>query len=312
MDDEDVVVDLTQPLDLPQVVHDIAEVVPVEALPVDPLPVHAVTWLSRLLSFFGQHAYFLTFAGALIENTIFLGFLLPGGAVVALAGAGGRRAELSLPVLIVLATAGMVGGAIIDYLLGRAGIARLLHHPLMGRWGIRMAHQLEQAEPLLSRHGWWIMLLAHAFGTGRSALAVAAGASGLPWRRFLVMEAPAALLWSTVYAGGGYVLASQWSTFELILRRVGWVGTVVAVVVIGGWYFWQRRLIRASVQATLTPAGTGAGATVAPASAGSTNGKVVSTPPLGVPAPRPASRLEAPPPGPSRPGPSGQPAEPVH
>ncbi|HEX2514861.1 MAG TPA: hypothetical protein VH257_09175, partial [Chloroflexota bacterium] len=144
------------------------------------------------------------------------------------------------------------------------------------------------------------------------------GASGLPWRRFLVMEAPAALLWSTVYAGGGYVLASQWSTFELILRRMGWVGTVVAVAVIGGWYFWQRRLIRASVQATLTPAGTGAGATVAPASAGSTNGKVVSTPPLGVPAPHPASRLDssagsaAPPPGPPLPGPSGQPAEPVH
>ena len=298
MDDEDVVVDLSQPLDLPQVVHDIAEVVPVEALPVDPLPVHAVTWLSRLLSFFGQHAYVLTFAGALIENTIFLGFLLPGGAVVALAGAGGRRAELSLPLLIVLATAGMVGGAFIDYLLGRAGIARLLHHPLMGRWGIRMAHQLEQAEPLLSRHGWWIMLLAHAFGTGRSALAVAAGASGLPWRRFMVMEAPAALLWSTVYAGGGYVLASQWSTFELILRRVGWVGTVVAVFVIGGWYFWQRRLIRASVQATLTPAGTGAGATAAPAPAGSTNGKVVSPPPGGS---LPPQRR-----------PSGQPAEPVH
>ena len=163
---------------------------PVEALPVDPLPVHAVTWLSRLLSFFGQHAYFLTFAGALIENTIFLGFLLPGGAVVALAGPAGAGPELSLPLLILLATAGMVGGAFIDYLLGRAGIARLLHHPLMGHWGIRMAHQLEQAEPPQSsrvvdrapgarlRHG--------ALRPGRRRRGQRAAL-----RRFLVMEAPA-------------------------------------------------------------------------------------------------------------------------
>jgi hypothetical protein len=103
---------------------------------------------------------------------------------------------------------------------------------------------------------------------------------------------PAALLWSTVYAGGGYVLASQWSTFELILRRVGWVGTVVAVVIIGSWYFWQRRVIRASVAAVIPPAATVArtpvGATASAAPAGSSNGKVVAA------------------------GPSGQPAEPVH
>ena len=198
-----------------------------------------------------------------------------------------------------LAAAGMVGGAIIDYLLGRAGIARLLHHPLMGRWGIRMAHQLEQAEPLLSRHGWWIMLLAHAFGTGRSALAVAAGASGLPWRRFLVMEVPAALLWSTVYAGGGYVLASQWSTFELILRRVGWVGTVVVVLVIGWLVLLATAPDPGQRAGDRAPsAGTGAGATALTAPAGSTNGTVVSTPPLGARRPRPE--------------PSGQPAEPVH
>ena len=97
MDDEDVVVDLTQPLDLRRRWCMTSPRSSGRGLPVDPLPVHAVTWLSRLLSFFGQHAYFLTFAGALIENTIFLGFLLPGGAVVALAGAGGRRAGSPCP-----------------------------------------------------------------------------------------------------------------------------------------------------------------------------------------------------------------------
>jgi membrane-associated protein len=227
--------------DLPQVVQDIADVMPVEVLPVEALPVHAVTWFTRLLQFFAHHAYFLTFLGALVENTVILGFLLPGGAVVALAGAGGRTAGLSLPALIVLAAAGMCGGAVIDYYLGKAGIARLLHHRWMGRLGKRLAAQLEQSEPLLRRHGWWMMLVAHAFGTGRSSLAVAAGTSGLSLRRFMAMEIPAALLWSAVYAGGGYLLASQWSTFELILRRAGWVGTVGGAVALLIWWLWRRR-----------------------------------------------------------------------
>jgi membrane protein YqaA with SNARE-associated domain len=183
--DEEQLVDAAA--DLPQAVHDIAEVVPVEAFPLDPLPVHAVSWFARLLAFFAHHAYLLTFFGAMVENTILLGFLLPGGAVVALAGAGGREADASLPVLVLLAAAGMCAGAVIDYYLGRAGIARFLRHRWMGIWGTKFAEQLEQAEPLLRRHGWWIMLMAHAFGTGRSSLAVAAGASrcaaSWPWRR---------------------------------------------------------------------------------------------------------------------------------
>jgi membrane protein DedA with SNARE-associated domain len=240
--DEEQLVDAAS--DLPQAVHDIAEVVPVEAFPLDPLPVHAISWFARLLAFFAHHAYLLTFFGALVENTILLGFLLPGGAVVALAGAGGREAGASLPVLVVLAAAGMCAGAVIDYYLGRAGIARVLRHRLMGIWGTRFAEQLEQAEPLLRRHGWWIMLMAHAFGTGRSSLAVAAGASGLPLRRFLAMEAPAALLWSAVYAGGGYILAAQWGTFELVLRRLGWVGTLGMVVLIVAWLVWNKRRSR--------------------------------------------------------------------
>ncbi|HEX2034653.1 MAG TPA: DedA family protein [Chloroflexota bacterium] len=230
--------DLQQIQDL---VQDLAGVAPLEVLPVDPLPVHAVTWFARLLLFFARHAYLLAFVGALLENTIVLGFLLPGGAVVALSAAGARQAQLSLPTLVLLAAAGMTGGAVIDYFLGRAGIARLLHHRWAGRLGRRLATQLEQAEPLLRRHGWWVMLLAHAFGHGRSSLALAAGASGLPLARFLAIEIPAALLWSAVYAGGGFLLAAEWETFELVLRRAGWAVTAATVCGVVAWWYLHRR-----------------------------------------------------------------------
>ena len=87
------------------------------------------------------------------------------------------------------------------------------------------------------------MLVAHTFGHGRSALAVAAGASHLPLRRFLAIEAievPAALIWSALYAGGGYVLGGELQTFELVLRRLGWFGAALVLAGFAAWWYRER------------------------------------------------------------------------
>lgn len=230
--------------DLPELVGDVAELAPAEVLPAELAPVFAAGWIVRLLLVFGRHAYLLAFAGALVENTVFLGFLLPGGTVVALASAGGHAAGLSLPALALLAAAGMTSGAIVDYMLGRTGAARLLEHRRAGRLGRALAAQLAQAGPLLRRHGWWIMLVAHAFGHGRSTLAVAAGAARLPLARFLAIELPAALLWGSLYAGGGYLLADQWHHVDLALRTAGWLGAGALLVGVLLWWFWRWSLRR--------------------------------------------------------------------
>jgi membrane protein DedA with SNARE-associated domain len=208
-----------------------------------------------MLRIFARHALLLAFVGAMIENTILLGFLLPGGVVVALAGAGARVANVPLPLVVAAAALGMTAGAVIDYFMGKAGIHQLLHHRFTGRFGKKLARQLDNAEPLLRRHGWWIMLFAHAFGHGRSSMALAAGASRFPLRRFLVIEFPAALLWSALYAGGGFLLGREWDKFELILRRAGWVGAAVLIAGALGWWLWQRRRPTTSEDEETSPEG---------------------------------------------------------
>jgi membrane protein DedA with SNARE-associated domain len=238
--------DLQDLQDLPDIMPDIAELVPVEVLPMIPVPVqHAATWVARLLLVFGRHALLLAFFGAFIENTVVLGFLLPGGTVVALSGAAGRTASLSLPWLIVMSALGMTAGAVTNYYCGRAGLQRVLARSWTGKIGRELAVQLRSAEPLLRKHGWWVMLFAHAFGPGRSTLALAAGASGFSLVRFLIIELPAAFLWSALYAGGGYLLAGEWQNLELMLRRIGWVGAALLVIGGGGYWLWHRKLARA-------------------------------------------------------------------
>jgi membrane-associated protein len=233
--------------DIPDIMPDIAELVPIEVLPALPVPVQqAAGWLARIMVVFGRHALLLAFFGAFIENTVVLGFLLPGGTVVALSGAAGRTASLSLPWLVILSALGMTAGAVTNYYCGRAGLQRVLARPWTGKIGRDLSLQLRNSEPLLRKHGWWVMLLAHAFGPGRSTLALAAGASGFSLTRFLVIELPAAFLWSALYAGGGYLLASEWQNVELLLRRIGWVGAVLLVVGGGGYWLWQKRLSAAA------------------------------------------------------------------
>ncbi|HEU5315224.1 MAG TPA: DedA family protein [Chloroflexota bacterium] len=241
--------------ELGDAVPDLVELLPVEVLPVAPVPVqHAVGWVLRLLVVMSHHAALLAFLGAFIENTVVLGFLLPGGTVVALSGAAGRTANASLPLLVICAALGMTLGAVTNYYCGRFGVHQVLNRRWTGRIGRELAHQLQNAEPLLRKHGWWVMLFAHAFGPGRSSLALAAGASGFSLTRFLIIELPAAFLWSALYAGGGFLLASEWQNLELMLRRIGWAGAILLVIGAVAWWFSRRLVHRRAAEAAAAAA----------------------------------------------------------
>jgi membrane protein DedA with SNARE-associated domain len=206
--------------------------------------------------FFGQHAFALVFVAAFVEGTALLGMLLPGAGVVALTGAGARAAGLPLPLLpalVLVGATGMLAGAVANYQIGRLGLARLLREPWLGSWGPRLEGQLAAASSVLRRHGWWMTLLATSFSAGRSWLAVAAGAGGFPLRRLLAMQLPAALVWSSLYAGGGYLLADQWDRLQQALRQAGASGVAVAVLGLGAWWAIRRARRRQAVARAAAP-----------------------------------------------------------
>ena len=194
--------------------------------------------------FLGQHAYALVFFTALAEGIAVVGLLIPGAGVIALSGAGAREAGLTvalLPLLVFLGAGGLLAAAVVNYQLGRSGLSRLLGQPWIGPWGPRLQAQLTAAASLLGRHGWWVALLASAFGAARSSLAVAAGAGGFPLRRLLAIQLPAAVLWSGLYVGGGYLLADQWERVEQAIRQAGAAGFVLIALAVGIWWAVRRR-----------------------------------------------------------------------
>ncbi|WP_264199858.1 hypothetical protein [Pseudonocardia sp. ICBG601] len=74
----------------------------------------------------------------------------------------------------------------------------------------------------------------------------AAGASGLPLRRFLPAVVVGATVWSAVHVTAGFLLREAAEQFEKAFGIAGWV--VLAVVVVAGVVGWRVRRRRAQAR----------------------------------------------------------------
>jgi membrane-associated protein len=67
----------------------------------------------------------------------------------------------------------------------------------------------------------------------RTLTPAAAGASGLGYRRFVLASLSGSALWSTVYVGGGSVVAGLAAVTTDVLGRASWLVLVLLVLAVG-------------------------------------------------------------------------------
>jgi membrane protein DedA with SNARE-associated domain len=181
------------------------------------------SWLTDL---FARYGYFVVFFGVLLENA---GIPVPGETILLAGAALALFGHLSLVWVVTIAIAGAVLGDNIGFLIGRRGGRRLLerHGRLLGL----TKQRLNQFDAFFARHGAKTVFIAR-FVTGlRVVGAVLAGASTLPWGRFLIFNAAGAVAWATTFGAVGYALGYSWETIERWLGHLGLVFLVVLAVV---------------------------------------------------------------------------------
>jgi len=180
-------------------------------------------WLTDL---FARYGYFVVFFGVLLENA---GVPVPGETILLAGAALARFGHLSILWVVSVAIAGAVLGDNVGFFIGRRGGRRLLerHGRLLGLTEAR----LDQFDAFFFRHGPKTVFIAR-FVTGlRVVGAVLAGASTMPWGRFLVFNASGALAWAATFGAVGYALGYSWETIE---RWIGHLGLVLLVVLAVG------------------------------------------------------------------------------
>ena len=148
---------------------------------------------------FEDYGYLTVFLGPLLENTIFLGALIPGTLVMLLAGLSAHDGLISFWPAILLGIIGAMIGDTISYGIGRFGWQRLGPEARLVRWSERMR------EPLL-KHSIWLVLSYHFAGYSRLIGPAASGFLRIPMLRWMVLDYIGVALWVVSFLSAGYLL----------------------------------------------------------------------------------------------------------
>jgi undecaprenyl-diphosphatase len=175
---------------------------------------------------------------AAAESAAFLGLFVPGELAVILGGVAAGTGAAPLWVMILAAVGGAVAGDAVGYWLGRATGPRLLERPRMRK----VRERLDQAADLLSRRGWWALVVARFASFLRAVVPFAAGLGRMAFRRFFLGNAIGGVLWGAGFTYAGYLAGARYATVERWIRTGGLA--VVGVLAVVGGVIWAIRWVQ--------------------------------------------------------------------
>lgn len=170
----------------------------------------------------------LGFCLAFAESGLGLGMILPGETAVVVLAATLH----STPEMILLGVAVAVGASLGDhvgYVLGRRYGDALRETKAVRRLG---RQHYDRATDLLRRRGGLAVFMTRLIPVVRTLTPAAAGASGLDYRRFAPASLAGSALWSTVYVGGGSLVAGAAAVANDWLGRASWLVLVLVALAV--------------------------------------------------------------------------------
>lgn len=171
----------------------------------------------------------------LVEDALFVGFVVPGETAAILGGVTVALGHTSLPAMVLVVVVCAVVGDSIGYEVGRHLGPRLVENRLLAR----RRERVEQAREMLRRRGVVTVVVARWTAFLRAVVPALAGAAGMPYRRFLPANLVSGAMWGTVVVVAGMLAGRSYQRVEQ------WLGTgsavVVTVVVVAAVVVWRRR-----------------------------------------------------------------------
>lgn len=173
--------------------------------------------INKLAEFFDSYGYLVVFVGSLIEVTP-LGWSVPGGLILALAGFFARtESALSLPLVILSGSSAIWISLIFAYLLGKK----------TGDWLIKKLHQTKNAnfaKSLLQKHGGSILTTSMMANLTRFWVAYVAGEQKYLFRKFLFYSFMASVGWTSLITMLGYFAGYERDNIENVAKNIGIIG----------------------------------------------------------------------------------------
>ncbi len=182
--------------------------------------------------------WLLVIAGLLVfaEDAMFIGFVIPGETAAVLAGVGAGLGHLPLAVAIVVVVIAAIVGDSVGYEVGRAWLGPALDRlRFLDKHRVRIGH----AQDFLRRRGGAAVFLGRFTAFFRAMMPALAGASQMPYPRFLVWNAAGGVVWGAGFVSLGYVAGESYHRIEKIAGRGLAIG--LAVIVVTALIVWRVR-----------------------------------------------------------------------
>jgi len=184
----------------------------------------ALDYVSSLASPWG---YVIVGLLAALEASAFVGLFVPGELAMLVGGYLAYQGRASVGVMIAVAVVGAVVGDSAGYEIGR----HFGDHLHRGRLGRRIGEERwARAERYLLTHGGRAVFFGRFVGVMRALVPALAGASHMPYRRFLAWNVLGALIWAP-----GLVLTgvAAGSSYRRVAHYAGQASLLLLVVVLG-------------------------------------------------------------------------------
>ncbi len=180
-----------------------------------------ISELVKTLEYFFEHfGYLAIFAGSMIEMSP-LGWLVPGGTVLAVAGFFANGKEITNLILTLLfGTIGAWLAFLLSYLLGKKS----------GMWLVAKLRQKKNAafaKRLLENHGAVILTTSMMANMTRFWVAYIAGVEDYVSSKFLLYSLIASFGWTTLMVFAGYLAGYERGNLEHAIGSIGIVGWVI-------------------------------------------------------------------------------------
>ncbi len=205
--------------------------------------------IGKLEALFRDYGYYVVFLGVLLENSMFLGLLVPGAVVMILAGLAAENGAINIWLVLALGVTATMLGDTISYFIGRIGWARALERG-------SLAGVMEKARRGMESNHRWIILAYHWAGYSRVVGPAAAGLFRIPYRRWAPLDYAGGALWVLGYTGVGMLLGVfglEFGDTKAMVRVLELFFTAAFVVVIATAIYRSTRARAPQPAATAVP-----------------------------------------------------------
>ncbi|MED5043419.1 DedA family protein [Geobacillus stearothermophilus] len=198
-------------------------------------------WITDFMEQFGYIGIFLMIA---LEN-IFPP--IPSEVILPFGGFMTTYTSLTVPGVIVAATAGSIVGAIVLYGIGRLLSVERLER-IVDRWGgwLRVnPEDIAKANRTFHRYGVWAVFFGRMIPLVRSLISIPAGMAKMNIGLFVWLSVLGTLIWNTILISVGAALGQSWGKVSDVIGAYADVVYIIIaiVIVVAVVRFWKRRRV---------------------------------------------------------------------